>query len=175
MTAEATKTSLHSAFCEMLRSRGPTLNLLFEQARMALERNEDTVVRDAFAGAIITVLHDMLRAYWSAQDASKKSWKHIAPKIGGFSIPQILEAALDNVRHYEDWQTDRNTSIAHVRSVRVLSNVLDVPLKKNAKRAALRGNVAWPVLVALSTGGSYAQIQSLIQQVAENLEKSRRS
>lgn len=118
---------------------------------MALERDEDTVLRDAFAGAIITVLHDMLRAYWVAQSASKKSWKHIAPKIAGFSIPQILEAALDNV------------------------NVLDIPMKKSAKRAPLRGSVAWPVLVALSTGGSYAQIQSLVQQVAENLEKIRKS
>lgn len=167
--------STYSAFCETLRSRGATLNLLFEQARLSLERDEDTIVRDAFGSAIIVVLHDMLRDYWIAQEASKKAWKHTEPKIGGFSIPQILEAAVDNIRHFEDWQADRNTSIAHVRSVRVLSSVLDVPVKKNAKRAPLRGNVAWGVLVALSSGSSYAQIHSLVQQVAENIAKIRNS
>jgi hypothetical protein len=173
MTEAMPSPSAFSTFCETLRSRGPTLNLLFEQSRIALEREQDTIIRDAFAGAIVSVLHDMLREYWLAQNGSKKAWKHAEPKIGGFSVPQILEAALDNIRHFEDWEADRETSIGPVRSVRVLSSVLDVPVKKNGKRAPLRGNVAWPVLVALSSGGSYARIHALVQQVAENFEKSR--
>ncbi len=172
MTSE-TSPSTYTAFREALRSRGATLNLLFEQARLSLERDQDAIVRDAFASAIIFVLHDMLRDYWIAQDASKKAWKHTPPLIGGFSIPQILEAAVDNIRHFEDWEADRNMSIARIRSVRILSNVLDVPLKKSAKRVPLRGNVSWAVLVALSCGGSYAQIHSLVQQVAENIENIR--
>lgn len=89
----------YEAFCQTLRSRGPTLNLLYEHARVSPEREGDTIVRDAFASAIIAVLHGMLRDYWVSLGAKKHSWKHAGPRIDGCSIGQVLSEAKDKTPH----------------------------------------------------------------------------
>lgn len=81
----------YDEFCRALRSRGPTLNLLFEQARVSPEREGDTIVRDAFACAILTVLHDMLREYWSALGGKKSEWKRLVPS--NLEIPKKRKKA----------------------------------------------------------------------------------
>jgi|GEM_PF-6938484 len=159
----------YEAFCSVLRLRGPTLNLLFEQARISPEREGDGVVRDAFAGAIVTVLHDMLRVYWQAKDGSKADWKHAGPKIKGFSAGQIVAAALDNLRHFEEWDSQKLATLPQMRSLKVLCAVLDIPLKKSAKRMPFRGNVCWPVLDALSAGEGYGRIDALVREFASAL------
>lgn len=163
----------YEVFCNTLRSRGPTLNLLFEQARISPEREGDGVVRDAFAGAIVTVLHDMLRAYWEAQDGTKAEWKHVGPKMNGCSIPQIIAAALDNLRHFEEWDSEKPATLAQLRSVKVLCAVLDIPLKKSAKRVPFRGNMCWLVLEHLSSGGGYGRIDALVRDFATALRSKR--
>lgn len=76
---------------QALRSHGPTLNLLFEYARAATP--EDEAVREAFAGAIASVLHDRLRRFWKDCGAVKHDWKAVGPLIQGYSVPQIISAA----------------------------------------------------------------------------------
>lgn len=160
-------------FCSALRLRGPTLNLLFEQARISPEREGDVVVRDAFAGAIVTVLHDMLRGYWESQEGTKAEWKHVGPKISGCSIPQIVAAALDNLRHFEEWDSEKPASLAQLRSVKIVCAVLNIPFKKSAKRLPFRGNVCWPVLEMLSGGEGYGRIDALVRDFATALRTKR--
>ncbi len=76
---------------QALRSHGPTLNLLFEYARAAPD--EEWTVREAFAGAIALVLHDLVRRFWKDCGANKHDWKSIGPLLDGYSIPQLLAAA----------------------------------------------------------------------------------
>lgn len=163
------------AFGDALRLRGPTLNLLFEQARVSFEREGDTIVRDAFAGAIVTVLHDMLRGFWLEQDGSKADWKHLGAKLNGCSVPQILAAALDNLRYFEDWDSEKPATLAQLRSVKVLSSALDIPLKKSGKRKPFRGNACWQVLEALSGGGGYARLDLLTREFASALDAKRKA
>jgi hypothetical protein len=162
----------HETFSNVLRLRGPTLNLLFEQARISPEREGDTVVRDAFAGAIVTVLHDMLRRYWAAQSGSKAQWKHAGPKRNGCSVPQILAAALDNFRHFEEWDAEKPATLAQLRSVKVLCAALDIPLKKTAKHMPFRGNICWFVLDVLSAGEGYGHIDALVREFALALKRN---
>ena len=173
VTIEAERATPYASLCDALRSRGPTLNLLFEQARMALDRESDTVLRDAFAGTIAVVLHDMVRGYWRAQSGSKTEWKDAGPKIAGFSLPQILAAAVDNFRHYEEWDTQKGATLTQVRSVRILAAVLGIPLKKHSKRPPFRGNVCWPVLEALASGAGYTRMDAIVREFALNLQLNR--
>lgn len=76
---------------QALRSHGPTLNLLYEYARAASE--EDETVREAFAGAIATVLHEQLRRFWKECGANKHDWKSLGPIVEGNSVPQVIAAA----------------------------------------------------------------------------------
>lgn len=76
---------------QALRSHGPTLNLLYEYARAASE--EDATVREAFAGAIAVVLHDLVRRFWKECGANKHDWKSLPPAVEGYSVPQLLAAA----------------------------------------------------------------------------------
>lgn len=76
---------------QALRSHGPTLNLLFEYARAASD--DDATVREAFAGAIALVLHDLVRRFWKECGANKHDWKSVGPLLDGYSIPQLLAAA----------------------------------------------------------------------------------
>jgi hypothetical protein len=175
MPSEDSRVTPHGAFCDALRLRGPTMNLLFEQARISPDREGDTIVRDAFAGTIVTVLHDMLRAYWQAQNGSKAEWKHVGPKVNGCSIPQILAASLDNFRHFEEWDSEKAATLTQLRSVRILTAALDIPVKKSAKRAPLRGNVCWSVLDALSAGAGYARIYALVREFANALDERRKA
>lgn len=162
----------YDAFCGVLRLRGPTLNLLFEQARVSPEREGDTIVRDAFAGAIVTVLHDMLREYWIAQAGSKTEWKHGGPKINGCSVPQITAAAIDNLRNFPEWDSEKPATLAQMRSVKVLCAALNIPLKKNAKRMPFRGNICWAVLEALSANEGYGRIDALVREYAAALKRN---
>lgn len=139
----------YHAFCRMLRSRGPTLNMLFEQARISPEREGDTVLRDAFAGALVSVLHGM----------------HAGPAIRGCSVAQILAAALDNLRHFEQWDSEKTAIMLQHRSVRVLC-ALGIPLKKNSKHPPFHGNVYWAVLEAFGTGAGYGSIEALVREFA---------
>ncbi len=161
--------SPYETLCDSLRSRGPTLNLLFEQARIALDRESDTILRDAFAGTIFIVLHDMLRGYWRAQGGSKAAWKDAGPKFNGCSLPQVIAAAVDNFRHFEEWDAQKPAELSQLRSVRILSAVLDIPTKKSGKRPPFRGNVCWGVLETLAEGAGYTKIDALVRAYAEAL------
>lgn len=159
----------YARLCESLRSRGPTLNLLFEQARFSLERDGDGLVRDAFAGTIVLVLHEMLDAYWRDNKGSRAQWKRAHPTFRGYSVPQVLAAALDNFRYYADWDAQKPSTVAQVRSVRILTSVLQIHVKKNAKRPAFRGNVCWAVLEQLAEGGGYTRLDALVRESAQTL------
>jgi hypothetical protein len=160
----------YDLFSDALRTRGPTLNLLFEQARVSPAREGDTVVRDVFAGAIVAVLHEMVREFWVVHNARKSQWKRLGPRVAGYSVPQILAAALENFRMYERWDAAKTEEIAQERSVKILCAVLGVPLKKNAKRLPFRGNVCWSVLDTLTDGAGYARLDAMVRQFAEELE-----
>lgn len=163
----------YEAFCNALRSRGPTLNLLFEQARISPEREGDTVLRDAFAGALIGVLAGMLEQYWLCLSGTKYEWKRMGALLGGYSIAQILSAGLDNSRHFEDWDKEKTAAFLQHRSVKVLSAVLGIPVKKTSKHAPFRGNVSWALLETLSAGGGYRSIESLVREFAASLQNRR--
>lgn len=159
----------YEEFYRVLRARGPTLNLLFEQARVSPEREGDTILRDAFAGAVISVLYGMLRAYWLSIGGTKWQWRCSGPTVGGYSIGQILAAALDNARHFEDWDSEKAATIVQLRSVRVLSAVLALELKKNSKRLPFRGNVSWAILGALTRAEGYRALETLVREFAQAL------
>lgn len=159
----------YDVFCRTLRSRGPILNMLFEQARISLEREGDTILRDAFAGALVAVLHDMLLDLWVALGATKSEWKHCGPGIQGWSVAYILSAALDNSRHFMEWDAEKSSVLMQRRSVKVLCTALGVPVKKASKRAPFRGNVCWAVLEALTAGGGYGAIEALVREFAASL------
>ncbi len=86
--------------------------------------------------------------------------------MNGCSVPQILAAAVDNFRHWEDWDTEKYENVAQIRSVKVLSAALDLPIKKGGKHTPLRRNVCWLVLERLSEGGGYARIDALVREFA---------
>lgn len=127
-------------------------------------------MRDVFAGAIVAVLHEMLREFWVVHNARKSQWKRLGPHVAGYSVPQILSAALENFRKYEQWDAAKAEEIAEERSVKVLSAVLGLPLKKNAKRLPFRGNVCWSVLDTLTDGTGYARLDNMVREFAEQLE-----
>lgn len=164
----------YDIFCSVLRSRGPTLNLLFEQARISPEREGDTILRDAFAGALVTVLHGMLHKYWLSLNGTKDEWKHAGAPAGRWSVAQLLSAALDNLRHFEEWDSEKGASMIQRRSVRVLCAALTIQLEKTSKRAPFRGNVCWAVLEALSEGGGYGPVEALVRDFAAALRDKRR-
>lgn len=149
--------------------------MLFEQARVSPAREGDTIVRDVFAGAIVAVLHEMLHDFWVLHNGGKSQWKRLGPQIAGYSIPQILAAALDNFRNYERWDASKAEDPARERSIKILSSVLGAPLKKNAKRPPFRGNVCWAVLDVLTAGAGYTRLDALVREFAEQLEACARS
>lgn len=167
--------SAYDAFCAALRARGPTLNLLFEQARISPEREGDTILRDAFAGALVTVLHGMLHDYWVSESGTKYEWKHTGAPASGWSVAQILSAALDNLRHFEEWDSEKAESMLGRRSVKVLCSALAIPSKKTSKHAPFRGNVCWAVLEMLSAGGGYGALEALVREFAAALHQKHAS
>lgn len=169
----AAPASPYEHFCSTLRSRGPTLNLLFEQARVSPEREGDTIVRDAFAAALVTVLHGMLRELWASLGGTKTSWKGAGPLVNGLSIGQILAAAVDNSRRFEEWDREKVPELLAHRSVRVLCVILAISVKKAPKHPPFRGSVCWAILEALGGGGDYRAIEALVREYAANLQISR--
>lgn len=167
--------SPYDLFSDALRSRGPTLNLLFEQARISPSREGDTIVRDVFAGAIVAILHEMVKEFWLARNGSKGHWKRLGPQFGGYSVPQILAALLDNFRCSEQWDLRKAEDLAQERSVKILAAVLGIPLKKNAKRPPFRGNVCWAVLEAITAGNGYARLDAMVREFATQLDAVQRS
>ncbi len=165
----------YDSFCRALRLRGPILNMLFEQARVSPEREGDTILRDAFAGALVTVLHDMLRAYWTSLGGTKSEWKHAGPLMNGWSVAYVLSAALDNLRHFEEWDAQRRAEFVQRRQVKLLCSALGIELKKTSKQMPFRGNVCWAVLEALSAGGGYGPIEAAVREYAAALRDNHAS
>lgn len=148
--------SPYDDFCRTLRSRGPTLNLLFEQARVSPEREGDTILRDAFSRAIVSVLHNMLREYWTAAGGTKNQWKRSEPLQNGCSIGQIFRAALDN---------------SGERSMKILCTAFSIPAKKHSKHSPFRsGSVCWLVLEALGEPLGYGSIEAKVRQFASQVQ-----
>jgi hypothetical protein len=163
----------YEAFFRALRSRGPTLNLLFEQARVSPEREGDTIVRDAFASAIVTVLHDMLRDYWSSIGGTKNEWKRAGLPLNGYSVAQVLAAALDNSRYFEEWDREKMPALLRRRSVKTLCALLGIQYKKPSKNRPFCGNVCWAVLETLAGGAGYGGIEASVREFAQQLENLR--
>jgi hypothetical protein len=161
------------AFSSALRARGPTLNLLFEQARVSAGREGDTILRDAFAVAVITVLDAMMREYWYSLSGTKNEWKHAGTRINGYSIAQILAAAVDNSRCYGDWDREKPSVLVQRRSVKILCAALGIALKKNSKQRPFCGNVCWAVLETLSNGSGYGGVEMHVRAFATAMESSR--
>lgn len=172
MSVELKPPTAYEAFCGTLRLRGPTLNLLFEQARVSPDREGDTIARDAFAAAIVSVLQGALRSHSTSLGAPKDLWKRAGPRLAGFSVGQVLTAALDNARHFEEWDVEKAAALQQRRSVKILSAVLGIPLKKGAKHAPFRGSVCWAVLETLSNGGDYRAVEALVREFAAALERT---
>jgi hypothetical protein len=172
-TAQIEAPASPGAFYESLRSRGPTLNLLFEQARMSLDREDDTILRDAFAGTIVVILNDMLRGFWRAHAGSKADWKNLGQRVRGHSIAQILAAAVDNFHHFEEWDASKPDIVWDLRSTKILCDILDIPAKKTHKQPPFRGNVCWAVLDAVTAGEAYGKLDALVREFAAALEAKR--
>jgi hypothetical protein len=165
-------TSPTQRFYDSLRGRGPSLNLLFEQARIALDREDDTILRDAFAGTIAVVLNDMLRSLHRTMRGSKSDWKNCGPRIAGHSIAQIVGAAAENYRHYELWDVSKPDEVWSMRSARILADVLGLPAKKSRKQPPFRGNVCWAVLDTVTGGTGYTRLDALVREFAGDLSKT---
>ncbi|HKU68950.1 MAG TPA: hypothetical protein VJP85_14345 [Candidatus Baltobacteraceae bacterium] len=165
--------STYDVFCRVLRARGPTLNLLFEQARISPQREGDTILRDSFAGAIVNVLYGMLRDYWTSLGARKEEWKHAGTRVSGYSIAQLLAAAAENSRRFEDWDREKPSLLAQRRSVKILCAVLDIPVKNVSKHRPFSGNICWAVLETVSHGGGYRGVETQVREFADALHNSR--
>lgn len=164
---------MSDAFNAALRARGPTLNLLFEQARVSADREGDTILRDAFAAAIVTVLEAMVRGYWNSLNGTKNEWKHAGIPINGYSIAQILVAAVEDSRCHGEWDREKPSTLTQRRSVKILCAALGIELKKNSKQRPFCGNVCWAVLEALSNGSGYGGVEAHVRAFATALETSR--
>jgi hypothetical protein len=128
------------------------------------ERNDEisanAIGTASYAGAIVMVLSRLLLAFKDDLDATDQEWAQSGPKIEGYSIGAIVEAAANNFRHNDEWlKNARKPTRQQLRSIRVLATVLREPIAQDGARHGLSRDIC-PEILELLSGGKFEQLAS---------------
>ena len=95
----------------------------------------------ACAGAIMVVLSNMLLRYKEDLKATNPKWEGIGPQFRGYSFGEVVAAAANNFRHYDEWARTQTPNAQQKKSIdvieaalnyTVISSALVVPWRRNA-------------------------------------------
>jgi hypothetical protein len=148
---------------QMLRGEMPTHNSFVASE----EGGQIEVGRDACAGALFVILNVLLQGI-RTELKCESIWKFTATLNHGYSIGQVIEAASNNFRHYDEWTMDWVANKAftsqQMRSVKVLAKALD-----ETEFRMLSGNVCGRLLLSLSSNGNFNDFEGMIMKFAQDL------
>ncbi len=112
--------------------------------------------RDAYAGAIVVVLHAALRRCWN--DLGKPStWSAAGPLVVGRSVGDVLEAAAANFRHADEWSRTEPPTPQQMKAVPIIADALGIAIAPDGAHHPFRSNVCPDVVEALA-GDDYEEL-----------------
>jgi hypothetical protein len=106
-----------------------------------------------YAGAILVVLNNLLQRCRQDLHASEAQWVSAAPKIEGYSVGVVFEAAAANFHHHDEWARAVKIDDRQRASMEPLCAVLGRDLWTQG-RPTLRANVCREVLLKISDGST---------------------
>ena len=120
----------------------------------------------ACAGAVMVVLNNLFQQYKKDLHAETLNWDAIEPVFGGCSFGQIVVAAANNFRHYDEWARTGRWELNERQkpSISVIERALDyTPLSDRLE--PWRGN-ACADLVEIICGTNFPMLQDNFIQFA---------
>ena len=155
----------------------PSLGLLqgldVDAYHATIERMEaEREARGIYAGAITLVIGRALATFRADISATRDEWNAAGPQTNGRSVGEMLEAAGNNMRHADEWQTAVTPTAQQMKSVRVLSDVLVEPIPANGAIRAFARDIS-PEILALLSGGDFLCLEVAIFAFANDLVSHR--
>jgi hypothetical protein len=128
--------------------------------------------RGIYAGSVTLVISRALATFRADIAATMDEWKAAGLQTNGHSVGEMLEAAGNNMRHADEWQTAIKPTPHQLKSVRVLSAVLSEPIPPNGNIRAFARDIS-PEILSLLSGGSFLRLEAAIFAFANDLVSRR--
>lgn len=114
-------------------ANGPLGGLDISAYHANLERiDAEKGAHGIYAGTITLVLNRALASFKADISATLDEWQRAGTQIKGHSVGAVLEAASNNMRHADEWETAATAPTQQqLKSVHILSAVLDEPIPAN--------------------------------------------
>lgn len=130
--------------------------------------------RKVYAGSITLIIGQALAAFRIDIDANMDDWHAAGPLTNGHSVGDILTAAGNNMRHYDEWQTTTKANKQQLSSIRAISSVLGIPMKENGDIRGFGKNICPEILEILSKK-DFLVLERRIFDFAQDLAARRNS
>ncbi|MFD2262811.1 hypothetical protein ACFSM5_07920 [Lacibacterium aquatile] len=122
----------------------------YHAANDAIDAN--AAAAEAYSGAIMVLLSNLLLRFKEAIGVSAHIWDGQGKKFGGCSTGPIVIAGANNFRHYDEWARKRVPTSQQLKSMRVISAALQIPLAPDGAEHGLGKNICPDLLNVLSDG-----------------------
>lgn len=123
--------------------------------------------RDAYAGAIMVILTNLLRRFRDDLGIRGNAWRQTGPVFQGWSLAAIVETGANSFRHHDEWATqwvqNRCYTPQQMNSIRVISDVT------NTTDLRLLGRNMAPELLSLLSDNSFDKLANRFFESAKGL------
>jgi len=106
--------------------------------------------RGVLAGTIILVIGRAAATLRNDLGATMDEWRAVGPLMHGRSVGEAFEAAGNNFRHADEWLVAKTPNNQQLKSVSVLSDILQEPLPANGSIRTFARDISVDILDALS-------------------------
>ena len=130
------------------------------------------VAKGLYAGTVVIFLSRSLMGFRANIAATDAEWSSALPVFSGHSIGQVLRASSNNIRHRDEWQTERPPSALHLKSMRVLADVLDEPIDGNGQHHRFGREVS-PETLKVVSDGDFQKLEENVFAFASELLRLR--
>ncbi|MBT2246315.1 hypothetical protein JQK15_22675 [Sphingobium sp. BHU LFT2] len=139
--------------------RGLRQDLDADRYHETLDRmNVVKVGRGIYAGMITLFLSRILGTFRADISATQDEWRSTGALLQGCSFGQIIEAAANNVRHADEWLVTSSASTQQLKSVRVITAVLQQPMPMDGSIRGFAHDVS-PDILDLLSGRDFLQLE----------------
>jgi hypothetical protein len=141
---------------ELIEEKNNKAHTFFEKPDLLHELNdgivESQLLSSTLAGSLTVILNNLFQRLRSDLNASDDEWRNARPEFTGYSMGEAIAAAAANFRHYDEWACMKSPKDQALRSMTVLSSLLNVPALTQHGFPSIRTNVCAEMLMLISQG-----------------------
>lgn len=117
--------------------------------------------RGIYAGTIVLVIGRALGTLRGDLGATMDDWRSAGPQFQRRSVGEIFDASGNNFRHADEWRIAASADARQMKSVRILSDVLEEPIPDSGSIRGFARDISAEILDVLS-GRDFMRLEAVV-------------